>query len=339
MRALTRGPAPACLATDTPAAEATHRGRYDDLRYPSGKIRPLWNDLDKDARGVGAVRRALLAMSEDECAFCGRWVGNDHMQVDHLLPQEAFPFLAYAWENLLPTCDVCNRRKLMFVPARLRGRVIVDVCLRGPREYDLLFDKAHLFHEVAADHRLVDPSFDTPEDHLEVVLDVPTYRPKTALGSVTYTRLFIRREITAHLDKIREAARVGIEGTCSDEGIEAFATVCGYPSLFRRFVAYSKTTTGRPTRLRPAFPLSRDAAQPARRARLPHRIHRSTFPAPRTDAPRARRASLRSREVRACPRSCAPATAVTTTRSSPPSAPWARPSSTSRASAPASPAS
>jgi uncharacterized protein (TIGR02646 family) len=238
MRRLSRGPAPACLATDTAEAEVAHRSRYADLRYPSGAIRPLWNDLAKDGHGVGAVRRALLEMSDSECAYCGLLVGNDHLQVDHFLPKEHFPLLAYAWENLLPSCDACNRRKLDFVPERLRNKAIVEPCLEAHHPHDHVFDKEQLFRVIASDQRLIDPTFDEPEDHLEILTDIPDYRPKSPIGQVTYKRLLARREILEHLAKIKRAARVSIEGTCPDEVLEDFARVCGYPSVFRRFVAY-----------------------------------------------------------------------------------------------------
>jgi HNH endonuclease len=239
MRHIARGAAPACLATETPEATAVHRGRYAELRYPSGEIRPLWNDLEKDEHGVGAVRRALLAMSDGECAYCGLHVDNDQMQVDHILPKKCFELLAYAWANLLPSCGGCNRRKLEFFPEPLRGKVIVERSLREHIAHDLVFDKDHIFLVLAVDHRLIDPTFDDPAEHLELLMDVPDYRPKSAVGRTTYQRLFARRrEITANLAKVKQAARVSIEGTCSDAHLEDFATVCGYPSLFRRFVAH-----------------------------------------------------------------------------------------------------
>jgi uncharacterized protein (TIGR02646 family) len=238
MRHLPRPPAPPCLATETPEGAAAQRARYDDLRYPSGGIKPRWNDLEKDEHGVGAVRRALIVMSDSECAYCGFLVGNDHMQVDHVLPQEHFPFVAYAWPNLLPTCDACNRKKLAFVPESLRNKIIVEYCLREHRLHDHVFDKEHLFGVVAREDRLIDPTFDDPTEHIEVLLDVPTYVPKSAIGRVTFKRLLDRRELVIHLAKVRDAARVSIDAALPEEGLEHFAKACGYPSLFRRFVTY-----------------------------------------------------------------------------------------------------
>src|SRR5262249_16789239 len=117
-------------------------------------------------------------------------------------------------------------------------KVIVEHCLKDHRAHDYVFDKANLFGFIAAEHRLIDPTFDDPEEHLEISKAIPGYLPKTSIGHVTYKRLLPRRELAAHPDKIKAAARVRIEGTCSEETLEDCSKVCGCPSLFRRFVAY-----------------------------------------------------------------------------------------------------
>lgn len=238
MKQLTRSPAPACLATDDEERSRIQRERYEKTHYPSGGWRALWNELDRDESGVSAARRALLAMSADECAYCGLWIGNDHMQVDHILPKEAFPFVAYAWENLLPTCDACNRRKLAFVPPSLIGKTVVEPCLEGSMAHDIVFRKPHVFLEIARDDRLVDPSFDNPDEHIDVLMDIPTYRPKSSIGEITYKRFFRHPEVTCRLAKVREAARVVIEAELGPEGLSAMAMVSSHPSLFYRFVEY-----------------------------------------------------------------------------------------------------
>lgn len=238
MRGVTRPPAPACFATDTEERAQAHRARYANPRFPSGGWRAHWNDLEKDAAGIGAIRRALLALFDNECAYCGLLVGNDHMQVDHFLPKEEFPLIAYAWENLLPSCDTCNRRKFQLTPESLKNKRIVERCLLEQHADAIAFDKAHLFREVARDDRLVDPSFDDPAEHLEIVMDIPVYRPKTPIGDLTYTRLLHHREIASRLAKTREAARVAVEVELSPQDLAAFAATSSHPSIFWRFVAY-----------------------------------------------------------------------------------------------------
>ncbi len=238
MRKLDRQAAPACLAAETEEQAQAKRARYEASHYPSGAWRALWNDLDKDKDGVSGVRRALLAMSEGECAYCGLWVGNDHMQVDHILPKERFPFVAYAWENLLPTCDACNRHKASFVPASLSDKEVVDPCLRDHVPHDFLFEKDRLFTEIARDDRLIDPSFDAPDQHVALLMDIPAYVPKSPIGRLTYKQLLHRREIADRLRRVREAARVVVEGDCPPETLQAFAVASSHPTLFRRFAEY-----------------------------------------------------------------------------------------------------
>ena len=69
-------------------------------------------------------------------------------------------------------------------------------------------------------------------------MDFADYRPKTAIGRVTYKRLFARREVVAQLAKLRDTARVGIEQGWTEHGVEHVARLSTHPSLFRRFVAY-----------------------------------------------------------------------------------------------------
>jgi uncharacterized protein (TIGR02646 family) len=233
MKALPRPGAPDCFSTDTEERARIHRERYANLRFPSGGFRDLWNSLEK-----GAVRRALLALSDGECAYCAMFVGNDHMQVDHILPKEEFPLLAYAWENLLPSCDACNRRKKSYVPPSLQGKRVVERCLAEEHAHDFVLDKPHLFGELARPERLIDPSFDDPASHIELLFDFATYRPKDRMGQITHTRLLRHPEIDERLAKIREAARVVVETPLTDAQLTAFAIASSHPSLFRVFAAY-----------------------------------------------------------------------------------------------------
>jgi uncharacterized protein (TIGR02646 family) len=236
MKALSRPRAPDCFSTDTEERTQIHRARYANLRFPSGGFRDLWNTLEKDDSGVGAVRRALLDLSGGECAYCGLFVGNDHLQVDHILPKEEFPFLAYAWENLLPSCDACNRRKKAYVPPSLYKKRIVERCLVEDQTHDFVFDKPRLFGELTRTERLVDPSFDLPDEHIELMFDFASYRPKDRMGEITYERLL--RHLDERLAKVREAARVVVETTLTDAQLADFAAVTSHPSLFRLFAAY-----------------------------------------------------------------------------------------------------
>ena len=158
------------------------------------------------------------------------------MQVDHILPKEEFPFLAYAWENLLPSCDACNRRKKAYAPPSLQKKRIIERCLADDQAHDHVFDKPRLFGELVPTERLIDPSFDDPAAHIELLFDFGSYRPKDRMGEITYERLL--RHLDERLAKIREAARVVVETTLTDAQLADFAAVTSHPSLFRLFAAY-----------------------------------------------------------------------------------------------------
>jgi len=241
VKKLDRLPPPGCLATDTEEGAQAQRDRYADLRYPSGAWRSGWNQLDKDETQVSAPRRTLLLMSAGECAYCGLWISNAAMEVDHILPKEAFPFLAYAWDNLLPACRPCNGRKLAFVPRSLQGKRVVEECVSATVPHDRIFDKRRLFSEEARDDRLVDPSFDDPAEHIELLMDTPSYRPKSPIGELTYARFFRRREVAEELVKVRDAARDFVRDESPPHLVEHCARLNRHPSLFLRFIDYWNT--------------------------------------------------------------------------------------------------
>lgn len=114
----------------------------------------------------------------------------------------------------------------------------MEPCSKEITPHDLVFEKPRLFGEIARDDRLVDPSFDDPGEHLDLVMDIPTYRPKTPVGMLTFARLFRHREVAERLCKLRELARAVVEDECSPALLDLM-TAGGsmtYPSLFRRFL-------------------------------------------------------------------------------------------------------
>ncbi|MCU5773874.1 hypothetical protein N5923_09795 [Erwiniaceae bacterium BAC15a-03b] len=59
-----------------------------------------------------ATRDALLVLTQEHCAFCDGFVGNEGRKtLEHFRPKSAFPELAFSWENLFPCCDVCQSAK------------------------------------------------------------------------------------------------------------------------------------------------------------------------------------------------------------------------------------
>src|SRR6266481_3442684 len=62
----------------------------------------LWNNPD--------VRGALYAMHGRACAYCEQHLPeNDRGDVEHFRPESLYRWLAYAFDNYLLSCSICNR--------------------------------------------------------------------------------------------------------------------------------------------------------------------------------------------------------------------------------------
>ena len=135
------------------------------------------------------VMHDLLALSHGKCAHCEtpiEFPGNASLDrfrpkagalgIDGVYSTEHYWWLAYVWENILPTCSKCNKFK--------GGKFPVE----GPR--------ARAGTELAAiggeRKLLVDPFVDDPAKHLDF-LDDGTILPRTSIGDVTIATLQLNR--------------------------------------------------------------------------------------------------------------------------------------------------
>ncbi len=121
---------PDCLNDQIPKSKNKKIRFYKDLWDNNRKIKPRWNTTCKEGGLVSKIRQTLLEMSNKTCVYCGVKIDNSNMDVDHYLPSSEFPYLAYCWDNLLPTCKRCNQKiKSDFCPKSLTGKEIVEPIL------------------------------------------------------------------------------------------------------------------------------------------------------------------------------------------------------------------
>lgn len=58
------------------------------------------------------IKKALADETHNKCAYCECFPGEaGNIEVEHFKPKSLYPELAYAWENLLPSCRKCNQSK------------------------------------------------------------------------------------------------------------------------------------------------------------------------------------------------------------------------------------
>lgn len=200
-----RGEAPVPLADN---AAAHRQAWYEDLRDAHGEIRPRW-------RTNRHIQAGVRGLTSERCAWCGRPGG---VTTDHYLPKEAFPRLAYCWENLLPSCHFCNeKRKRDYVPPGLVSDSLVDPALApGPNE------RAYAPDQIlpALPERLVDPSFEDPAQHLRFDPMSHGYTALTRVGEVTRGRFFDEKEDAEAWEKLSASVRWHVEHASSDHDLQ-----------------------------------------------------------------------------------------------------------------------
>ncbi|MEK4698593.1 HNH endonuclease [Solibacillus sp. FSL R7-0668] len=174
---------------------------YLNLRDPkTKKIRPRWNTITE--KKVKIVRENLSKLSEEECAYCGRRIVASDLDVDHYLPSSEFPYLAYCWENYLPSCKRCNQAlKRDYVPPALKGKQIIESCMAATLKYDYVYNASQLY-KLSNLERLINPAFDIIEDHLEFSPEFFYYKAKTKIGEKTNEIFFEDIQSQRFLEKI-----------------------------------------------------------------------------------------------------------------------------------------
>lgn len=172
-------------------------------RRAAAATRKLWDawrdgdDLPKAKRAVYAnpeVKRALSGAQHGKCAFCETINPSSHGVVEHFRPKDGWRqnrgdalqkpqyfWLAYAWENLLFACDVCNDRA----------------------HKENLFPIANPEHRATPDSPdpameeplLIDPyGPHDPEDHIGWNSDVPVAKDDSPCGRATIEVLGLDRD-------------------------------------------------------------------------------------------------------------------------------------------------
>lgn len=194
-----RAPVPAAMAGDDSAA-ARERAR---AAAHVAEARAEFARTGKRGKAYGfkvykdeAARLALETLFHGKCAYCESDYGSQApMDVEHYRPKAGveddpdhwgYWWLAAEWENLLPSCIDCNRRRYQLLPqtgtasladlrqrgeARAAGKETAFPVVAGTRATGLGPDPAA---EIARERPLLlDPCRDNPSRHLTFLVDGP----------------------------------------------------------------------------------------------------------------------------------------------------------------------
>jgi uncharacterized protein (TIGR02646 family) len=120
-----------------------------------------WPKIADEAGGDTVTLQTWLSRrTAQHCAYCDSLMGySSRDTIDHFLPKDVFPCLAYAWRNLYLCCDGCQRKGVRYDKKALR-----------PDEEGYSFYRYFRFH---ADGRLtVIAEEESDRKRAEVTLDV-----------------------------------------------------------------------------------------------------------------------------------------------------------------------
>ncbi|MFK5970811.1 MAG: HNH endonuclease [Candidatus Marithrix sp.] len=247
MNKINRLPPPDCLNNQIQSSKTKKIKFYENLWY-QGKIKPRWNTTCKKGDKVSKIRQKLLQMSNGTCVYCGTKIDDATMDVDHYLPSSLFPYLAYCWDNLVSSCKKCNQNiKSDFSPASLTEKKIVEDILSDKFEYDLVYDKQQLLKSI--NDRLIEPTFDDPEEHLEFNPEFYLYESKTKIGKLTVSKFFSHKEIAENWEDlskfIQKIIVSGKDKQAALDMVKSFIELNGNEYVCLKFYQYWLQEDGR----------------------------------------------------------------------------------------------
>lgn len=138
------------------------------LKFKSNKKLAVWKNED--------IGSALLTSSSFKCAYCECLLQTEdsYMQVEHFKDKDKYPDDVVNWENLLPSCSRCNRKKWT--------------------------------HDVVA-NPIVNPYIDDPKSHL--CQEAFRLYGKDEKGNLTISKLFLNDDERIVYPRFRVANEVG----------------------------------------------------------------------------------------------------------------------------------
>lgn len=78
------------------------------------------------------VRNSLFNCSHQKCAYCETKSYGGYLEVEHFAPKKLYPELSLDWDNLIPSCRVCNNSKSIYDTV---SDPIINPCKIDPEPY------------------------------------------------------------------------------------------------------------------------------------------------------------------------------------------------------------
>jgi len=144
-------PVPSILQTKGKQSIEDLNKRYDEGERDFGS-----KDFDSNIYGNEEVKESLIAIQDYKCCFCESKIGHisygdvEHfrpkagwVQGDEKLNKPGYYWLAYEWDNLLISCQICNQRnKKNFFP-------LINNSSRALSHHNNINDEQPVFIDIA----------------------------------------------------------------------------------------------------------------------------------------------------------------------------------------------
>jgi hypothetical protein len=106
----------------------------------------------------------------------------------------------------------------------------------------LIYDKANILNNIAKNDRLIEPSFDNPEEHLAFNPEFYFYESKTKMGEITNHKFFNHKEIVEEFEKLSRFIQSLIinlkDKQIALETVKSYIDLHGKESVCLRFYEY-----------------------------------------------------------------------------------------------------
>ncbi len=163
-------------------ASETDKGQKEqDKRGPKERRPKKKKGFPYSVYKDASVKDAMERLFYDKCAYCeSRYAATQPMDVEHWRPKNevdvekdgeivgqkrGYYWLAANWENLLPSCIDCNRKREQIIQPEGKKRVVGKETLFPLADESKRANKPGA--EVSEEPLLLHPCGDDPEEHLE----------------------------------------------------------------------------------------------------------------------------------------------------------------------------
>ena len=144
----------------------------DKTKYPDGsQVTPPVSLAKKNSYKEQDVKETLNKIFYGKCAYCESPYSHVMpVDIEHFRPKNIYPWLEFDWENLLPSCIDCNRKRYQQIQTGITKLV-------GKKEAFPLVNKAAPLNKATETtfdfakeekvRQLLQPCIDNPENHLK----------------------------------------------------------------------------------------------------------------------------------------------------------------------------